>query len=120
MILRRTAHSLPKRVYACLRADILAGRFSPGQRLSPAELTALHVSGTAWSANLNRLTGARLVRASPRQASAAAEVRAPDLGDLSEIRVLVETSALRLSIEDCDLTCESAVVAAHHRFAKRR
>ena len=33
--------SLTQRVYACLRADILDGRFSPGQRLRPGELAGL-------------------------------------------------------------------------------
>jgi DNA-binding GntR family transcriptional regulator len=114
----RTARSLTERVYGCLRADILAGRFSPGQRLRPTDLAAVNgVSLNVVREALNRLAGERLVRASPQQGFAVVQVSASDLGDLTEVRVLVETAALRRSIEHGDLAWESALVAAHHRLA---
>jgi GntR family transcriptional regulator, carbon starvation induced regulator len=110
--------SLTERVYACLRADILAGRFAPGQRLRPAELAGANgVSLNVVREALNRLAGERLVQASPQQGFAVTEVSAADLADLTDIRVLVETAALRRSIERGDLAWESALVAAHHRLA---
>ncbi len=118
MTARTTARSLTERVYECLRADILAGRFSPGQRLRPTDLAA--VSGVSLNVvreALNRLAGERLVQASPQQGFAVVQVSAPDLDDLTDVRVLVETAALRRSIEHGDLAWESALVAAHHRLA---
>jgi DNA-binding GntR family transcriptional regulator len=66
---------------------------------------------------LNRLAGERLVRASPQQGFAVVQVSAPDLDDLTDVRVLVETAALRRSIEHGDLAWESALVAVHYRLA---
>ena len=113
-----TARSLTERVYGCLRADILAGRFSPGQRLRPTDLAAVNgVSLNVVREALNRLAGERLVHASPQQGFAVVQVSSADLDDLTDVRVLVETAALRRSIEHGDLAWESALVAAHHRLA---
>ncbi len=118
MTARTTARSLTERVYECLRADILAGRFSPGQRLRPTDLAAVNgVSLNVVREALNRLAGERLVQASPQQGFAVVQVSAPDLDDLTDVRVLVETAALRRSIEHGDLAWESALVAAHYRLA---
>jgi DNA-binding GntR family transcriptional regulator len=118
MTARTTARSLTERVYACLRTDILAGRFSPGQRLRPTELAVVHgVSLNVVREALNRLAGERLVQASPQQGFAVVQVSGPDLDDLTEVRVLIETAALRRSIEHGDLAWESALVAAHYRLA---
>src|SRR5438132_7315824 len=113
-----TARSLTERVYECLRADILAGRFSPGQRLRPTDLAAVNgVSLNVVREALSRLAGERLVQASPQQGFAVVQLSAQDLDDLTDVRVLVETAALRRSIEHGDLAWESALVAAHHRLA---
>jgi DNA-binding GntR family transcriptional regulator len=112
------ARSLTERVYECLRADILAGRFSPGQRLRPTDLAALNaVSLNVVREALNRLAGQRLVQASPQQGFSVVQVSAFDLYDLTDVRVLVETAALCRSIEHGDLGWESTLVAAHHRLA---
>jgi DNA-binding GntR family transcriptional regulator len=118
MVAVTTARSLTERMYACLRVDILAGRFAPGQRLRPTELANVNgVSLNVVREALNRLAGERLVVASPQQGFAVAEVSAADLVGLTETRVLVETAALRWSIERGDLVWESELVAAHHLLA---
>src|SRR5207244_1237124 len=114
----KTARSLTERVYGSLRDDILAGRFAPGQRLRPTDLAAIHgVSLNVVREALNRLAGERLVDAAPQQGFAVVGLSPTDLEDLTEVRVLVETAALRRSIEQGDLTWESALVAAHHQLA---
>jgi DNA-binding GntR family transcriptional regulator len=115
---RSAARSLTERTYACLRADILAGRFAPGQRLRPTELAGINgVSLNVVREALNRLAGERLVRASPQQGFAVVALTAEDLADLTDVRELVEVTALRRSIERGDLAWESELVAAHHRLA---
>lgn len=110
--------SLTQRTYDGLRADVLAGRFAPGQRLRPSELAAAHgVSLNVVREALNRLAGERIVRASPQQGFAVVATSSADLADLTEVRGLVETAALRRSIEQGDLGWESELVAAHHRLA---
>jgi GntR family transcriptional regulator, carbon starvation induced regulator len=115
---RTAARSLTERTYNCLRADILAGRFAPGQRLRPTELAGINgVSLNVVREALNRLAGERLVRASPQQGFAVVALTAEDLADLTDVRALVETAALRRSIERGDLAWESELVATHHRLA---
>jgi DNA-binding GntR family transcriptional regulator len=118
MSTRTVARSLTERIYVSLRADILAGRLSPGQRLRPSELgIANGVSLNVVREALNRLAGERLVHASPQQGFAVVELTVDDLADLTDVRVLVEAAALRHSIEQGDLAWESELVAAHHRLA---
>jgi DNA-binding GntR family transcriptional regulator len=113
-----TARSLTERVYRGLRSDILAGRLTPGQRSRPTELATCNgVSLNVVREALNRLAGERLVQASPQQGFAVVQLSALDLDDLTDVRVLVETAALRRSIESGDLAWESALVAAHHQLA---
>lgn len=115
---RSSSPSLTQRTYACLRADIVGGRFAPGQRLRPSELAAANgVSLNVVREALNRLSGERLVRASPQQGFAVVATTPADLADLTDVRGLVETAALRRSIERGDLAWESELVAAHHRLA---
>lgn len=114
---RAASPSLTQRTYSCLRADILGGRFAPGQRLRPSELAAANgVSLNVVREALNRLAGERLVRASPQQGFAVIATTPTDLADLTDVRGLVEAEALRRSIERGDLAWESEVVAAHHRL----
>jgi len=110
--------SLTEMVYGCLRADILAGRFPPQQRLRPTELAAAHgVSLNVVREALSRLAGERLVKASAQQGFAVPAVSATDLAELTDLRGLIEGEALRRSVTGGDLAWESAVVAAHHRLA---
>lgn len=110
--------SLTQRTYNVLRADILGGRYVSGERLRPTELAAdQQVSLNVVREALSRLTGERLVQASPQQGFAVAPVTAADLVDLTDVRGLVETAALRRSIEHGDLDWEAELVAAHHRLA---
>jgi len=112
------AKSLTEKVYGCLRADILAGRFPPEQRLRPSELAAVHgVSLNVVREALNRLAGERLVKASAQHGFAVAAVSATDLAELTDLRALVEGEALRRSIARGDLAWETELVAAHHRLA---
>jgi DNA-binding GntR family transcriptional regulator len=110
--------SLTEKVYVCLRADILAGRFPPEQRLRPTELATAHgVSLNVVREALSRLAGERLVKASPQQGFAVAAVSGSDLAELTDLRARVECEALRRSISRGDLAWETEVVAAHHRLA---
>lgn len=115
---RATSPSLTQRTYGCLRADILGGRFAPGQRLRPSELAAANgVSLNVVREALNRLAGEGLVRASPQQGFAVIAATSEDLADLTDVRGVLEVAALRRSIERGDLAWEGDLVAAHHRLA---
>lgn len=110
--------TLGEQVYADLRAGILSGRLRSGQRLKVSELSAEHkVSLNVVREALNRLTGEQLVRAEPKIGFAIADLSLEDLSDLVDVRVAIESNALRRAIELGDVEWETQVVAAHYRLA---
>lgn len=116
---RPSSSSLTQRTYDRLRADIVEGRVAPGQRLRPAGIAEEQaVSLNVVREALNRLTGSRLVLASPQLGFTVATTSAEDLADLTDVRGMLETAALRRSIERGDLAWESELVAAHHRLER--
>ena len=105
-------------VYQQVRAAILSGRLQPGQRLKVSDLSVQHgVSLNVVREALNRLTGEQLVRAVPQAGFAVTDLSLDDLTDLVKVRRVVESAALRWSIEHGDMNWESQIVAAHYRLA---
>jgi GntR family transcriptional regulator, carbon starvation induced regulator len=113
--LRRS--TLGGQVYEQVRAAILSGELKPGQRLRVSDLSAQHeVSLNVVREALNRLTGEQLVQAIPQIGFAVTDLSLDDLADLVRVRLAIESTALRWSIEQGDMTWESHVVAAHYRL----
>lgn len=111
--------TLNTRVYDTLRGHILTGMLLPGQRLKVANLAAEHqVSLNVVREALNRLAGERLVEVQPQFGFAVRELSAEDLNDLVDMRVMVESEALRRSIARGDVEWQSEVLAAHHRLSR--
>lgn len=105
-------------VYSALRTSILGGQLRPGQRLKVSDLAADHgVSLNVVREALNRLTGEQLVRAEPKIGFAVTDLSLEDLSDLAEVRIAIESAALRWAIAHGDMAWESHVVAAHYRLA---
>lgn len=110
--------TLSAHVYQQVRAAILSGRLPPGQRVKVSDLSVQHgVSLNVVREALNRLTGEKLVRAVPQIGFAVTDLSLDDLTDLVKVRLAIENTALRWSIEHGDITWESQVVAAHYRLA---
>ena len=105
--------------YARLRADILAGRFAPGEKLKIADLsTALAVSSSATREALSRLVADQLVVSRDQRGFVVAPLSIEDLEDLTEIRCEIEAVALRRAVERGKDDWEGAVLAAAHRLRR--
>jgi DNA-binding GntR family transcriptional regulator len=105
-------------VYSAVRTAILAGQFRPGQRLKVSELSAQYgVSLNVVREALSRLTGEQLVSAQPQIGFTVTDLSLEDFADLIRVRVAVESTALRWSIEHGNVAWESQLVAAHYRLA---
>jgi DNA-binding GntR family transcriptional regulator len=114
-----SGRSLGAAVYARMRADILAGRFDPGCRLSPRELAAdFEVSLSVVREALSRLAEQGLVVATPQLGFSVVSLDVEDLRDLTKVRVLIEGAALKEAIDHSDVEYETRVVAAHHRLTR--
>lgn len=111
--------SLTQAAYEKLRADLLACRFRPGERLRINDIckgSSFNLSAVREA--LSRLTAEGLVVAEPQRGFRAAPISDDDLRDLTAVRVEIEGSCLRRAIAVGDLTWESSIVAAYHRLAR--
>ncbi|MCS7479383.1 GntR family transcriptional regulator [Umezawaea endophytica] len=106
------------RAYEALRAEVLRGRFRPGQALKPQEIANEQVVSLAVIREcLLRLVGEGLAERLPNRGFVV-----PAAGDarwqvIAEARAAVEPTMLRMAIGRGDLEWETRVRAAHHRLA---
>jgi len=111
--------SLTQEAYERLRADLLACRLQPGERLRINDLCKrLSVSLGAVREALSRLTSEGLVSAEPQLGFSVAPISIIDLQDLTMVRTEIEGPCLRQAIANGDLAWESRIVAAYHRLSR--
>lgn len=106
-------------VFERLRADLMGGRYAPGEALRLEPLMARYGCGISpLREALNRLAAQRLVRAVGQRGFQAAPVTLAEMWDLMRLRQKLEGEALSLAIEAGDARWESEILAAFHRLAK--
>ena len=104
--------------YQRLREDIIACRLLPGHKLRLEALRERYDAGVSTLREiLNRLASESLVVAEGQKGFAVAPVTRQDLKEIADIRLLLESHALGLSLANGDLEWEGRVVAAHHKLA---
>ncbi|WCE06230.1 GntR family transcriptional regulator [Pseudoxanthomonas sp. JBR18] len=115
----RASSSLTEQAYQDLRADLLACRIAPGERLKISDMAVQRgVSLGAIREALARLSSDGLVINEPQRGFRAAPLSADQLRDLTEVRVHIEGMCLRRAIEIGDVAWESRLVAAFHRLVR--
>ncbi|AVA26370.1 GntR family transcriptional regulator [Rhizobium sp. LEGMi198b] len=105
--------------YRQIRADIIFGRLSPGQKLKLENLRGAY--GTSVSTLreiLNRLTSEGLVVAEGQRGFEVAGVSVADLREIAALRLLLEEHALEQSFEQGDVEWEAQLVSAHYKLAR--
>jgi DNA-binding GntR family transcriptional regulator len=111
--------SLSAAVFAEMRADILAGKYAPGSKLSPRVLATHHkVSLSVVREALTRLAEQGLVVAEPQLGFSVVGLEIDDVRDALRVRILIEGAAIRDAVEHSDVEYETAVVAAHYRLSR--
>jgi GntR family transcriptional regulator, carbon starvation induced regulator len=117
--LEAKGRTLIETAYATLRSEILSGALEPGAKLRTEELRARYdVSGSTIREALTRLLGEALVTSEGQRGFRVAPATLDDFRDLSEVRKLVETEALRQSIAAGGEAWEGDIVAAFYRLSK--
>jgi GntR family transcriptional regulator, carbon starvation induced regulator len=115
----RAARTLSEAAYQELRFDIVSGALHPESRLSANTLKDRYkVSTGTLREALTRLVGDSLVTFEGQKGFRVAPISLEDFADLTEFRKLIETAALRRSIENGDEQWEGAVIASFHRLSK--
>jgi DNA-binding GntR family transcriptional regulator len=87
-----------------LRAEILAGRLRPGERIKIGELVERYrgLSPTPLREALSRLAGSGLVEFVPQRGVRVAKGSKADLLDVYEIRIMLETIAIKRSMQNAN------------------
>jgi DNA-binding GntR family transcriptional regulator len=106
-------------VHERLRADLMAGRYGPGEALRLEPLMARYGCGISpLREALNRLAAERLVAAVGQRGFQAAPMSLAEMWDVMRLRQKLEGEALAGAIEAGDARWESEILAAFHRLAK--
>jgi len=102
-----------------LRADIVAGRLRPQEKLRVQLLASRYgLAASALREALSRLVTDGLVDVEDQKGFRVAQVSRDDLLDLTDTRVEIECLALRRAIRNGDVAWESGIVAAFHRLSR--
>jgi GntR family carbon starvation induced transcriptional regulator len=115
----RSINTLAEAAYERLRADILGGRYAGGAKLAVRHLRERYSIGASpLREALNRLAADGFVSLTGQRGFRVAPISVADLRDVTRLRIIFETEALRDSIAAGDDSWEAGIVAAHHRLMK--
>lgn len=111
--------TMGEEAYAMLRADLIAGRLDPGQKLRFRQLSAHYNVGIApLREALARLASERLVDFHGQRGFAVASVSPEELEELCSLRIDLTCKALRASISRGDEDWEAEILVSLHRLER--
>ena len=111
--------SLTSLAYERLRDDILRGRLAPSERLRIQALSERYqIGATAIREALSRLTTDGLVDAEDQRGFTVAPVSREELLDLTQTRIEIEQTALRMAVANGDVEWESHLLSSFHRLSR--
>jgi DNA-binding GntR family transcriptional regulator len=115
--LNSSAATLAEAAFVRLRADILAAKFRPGEKMHVERLRSEYgVGATPLREALSKLSSLDLVVAEGQRGFRVAPVSVENLLDITKTRAWVEGAALRAAIASGDRHWEAQIVAAAHRL----
>lgn len=107
------------KVYNLIKEDILSGRLPPGAKLQFDAMRTAYKSGLSpLREALTRLAPEGLVVLQDQRGFSVSPVSPEDLLELTELRIILEGQAVRLSLEKGDDEWEAGLLAAYHRLKK--
>lgn len=113
------SETLSERAAALVEQDILAGLLQPGDRLGIHALSARYgIGATPLREGLSRLVSRGLISAVGQKGFRVASVSQADLVDITEVRIMIETEALRRSIRTGGDDWEVGILSALHRLSR--
>ena len=111
--------SITQGAYSRLRADLLACRLVPGQKLKIDELCQhLSAGSSAVREALSRLASDGLVLIEPQRGFRVMPLDLDELRDLTNTRCRIEELCLRDSIASGGIEWETTLIAALHRLSR--
>jgi DNA-binding GntR family transcriptional regulator len=111
----KTINTVGSSTYERIKKDIIFGTLAPGSKLKLDGLkTQYDASVSTLRETLNRLSSDGFVEAAEQRGFFVRSVSPEDLTEIANLRILLECSALKTSIENGDADWEGNLVAAHH------
>jgi len=111
--------TLTDQAYMMLRADVIAGRLKPGAKLRVEQLRGQYeVGATPLREALSRLSADGFVISEGQRGFRVVPMSVADLQDITNVRILIETEALRNSLTNGNEVWEERLVAAYYRLSK--
>ena len=111
--------SMTSRTYDRLRYAIITARYRPGEKLRIDALKQeFDASLGAVREALARLTSEGLVTAGPQRGFSVSLISRQDLTDLTEARIVIETTCVESSIANGDLAWEGRVLSVSHQLSR--
>lgn len=113
------AKTLVEYAYRCLRKDIIDGTLPPNSKLRIEHIRKHYQIGSSTMREaLSLLVADALVTVEGQRGFRVSPISIEDLIDVTRMRKLMESMALRESIERGDDAWEAGIVAAFHRLSK--
>lgn len=115
----RSTATVAAGAYDRIKQDIIFGRLAPGSKLKLDVMRRQYgVSISTIRETLRRLATEGFVLAADQRGFFVTDVSADDLTEVANLRILLECSALRTSIQNGDTHWEADLVAAHHLLSR--
>ena len=116
---RKGAATLSTTVYQELRADLLAGRLKPGEKLRAEALgQRFSIASSPIREALNRLVSEGFVLLEDQKGFRVAPVSESELRELVVARCWIDGAAVTESIREFDVAWEEALVLSLHRLSR--
>jgi DNA-binding GntR family transcriptional regulator len=111
--------TLSERAAALIERDILSGAWEPEAKLAIPALAARYgIGATPLREGLSRLVPRGLIVALGQRGFRVASVSRSDLADITQVRILIESEALRRSIDHGGDEWEAGILASLHRLRR--
>ena len=111
------SNTVGSNTYDTIKKDIIFGDLQPGAKLKLEALKKRYeASVSTLRETLNRLASEGFVVAAEQRGFFVAPISKDDLMEIANMRVLLESSALKASIEQGDTEWEAEIVAAYHKL----
>lgn len=114
-------NSLTRSVYEKLRADLVSGRYRPGEKLPADELRQrFQIGSSPIREALNRLLAEGFVSLEEQKGFRVAPVSVDELEELVRARCLIDGAAITEGIKRFETAWEEGLVLALHRLSRVR
>ncbi len=117
LFMEKQINTVGSNTYETIKHDIIFGQLAPGSKLKLDALKGQYAASiSTLRETLNRLASEGFVTAEEQRGFFVSPVSKDDLIEIANLRILLESYALKASIENGDTEWEGNLVAAYHKL----